>query len=139
MEAIFQSLEKIYALLDQIYSITQNQMTILLETQYAGDGLTLIEQMATYKENLTKEVEEEETIFQVVYHTQHDRIQDTGDKKRLKEAVDRIMKLKTQIMEAEHKNVLIMQDLLKRMSEPIEMPKSAKRVVAAYQNNTKKL
>lgn len=132
MEELFSTLEEITECLEQIHSITQNQMTILLETKYMGEGLDMIEQMATYKENLTTEVEEREQVFQGLYSAYRDKITEVEDKKKLKKYVDHIMKLKELIIEGEQKNVMVMQDLLRRCAERVEIPKNAQRVAEAY-------
>ena len=113
MEALFEALDAIYAHLEQIQTITQNQTVILLDTSYMGDGLDMIEQMATFKEQLTTEVEEKEAVFQGLYSKYKNDVTDVDDKKRLKDTVDSIMQIKNFIMEQEQKNVFILQDLLK--------------------------
>lgn len=132
MEALFSVLEEIQEILEQIYGITQNQMTILLETKYMGEGLDMVEQMAVYKEQLTTEVENREITFQGLYNEYHTMVIEREDKKRLKGMVDRIMQLKERIIEGEQKNVLVMQDLLRHAAERVEIPKTAKHVAEAY-------
>ena len=137
MEALFEALEAIEDLLEQIQTITQNQMTILLDSAYMGDGLDMIEQMATFKEGLTTQVETTEATFQALYSKHKVDITEAIDKKRLKDSVDHIMRLKAYIIEQEQKNVFILQDLLRRMQEPIELPKNAKQVAKAYESHKK--
>ncbi|MGL4799609.1 MAG: hypothetical protein ACRDDX_02105 [Cellulosilyticaceae bacterium] len=138
MNVLFEQLEAIKETLEQIHVITQNQMTILLETQYIGEGLDMIEQMADYKETLTTEVEKSEAVFQELYTAHKHEIQQPEDKKRLKQLVDEIMRWKTVIMEGEQKNIMVMRDLLRRCTEKVELPKNAQQVASAYKAHNKK-
>ncbi len=137
MEQLFEKLADIQEILEQILGITQNQMTILLDTQLVGDGLEIIEQMATYKETLTGEVVEAENAFQGLYQEYKETVQTVEDKRRLKRYVDDIMKLKERVIEIEQKNMMIMQDLLRRCSERVEIPKTAHEVTKLYSRMNK--
>lgn len=138
MEALFELLEKISDGLEQIHTITQNQTTILLDTKHMGEGLGMIEEMASFKEQLTTQIEVDEVAFQGMYSSCKHELVETEDKVRLKSLVDRIMKQKEYIIQGEQSNVMIMQDLLRRCAEKVEIPKSPEHVVKAYQAQNRK-
>lgn len=137
MEKLFESLNQIMELLNQIYTITGNQTTILLDSKQAGEGLDMIEEMATYKNDLTTQLEQVEVIFGQQYAEHKADIEDVEIQKLLKQTVARVLELKDKVIQLEQQNVLIMQDLLKRLTEKIEIPKKAEVVSAAYKKHSK--
>lgn len=132
MEQLFESLNRIVEYLNQIYTITQNQTTILLDSKQAGDSLNLIEEMAIYKNQITTELEKEEQTFQAQYDIHKASINDVEVQKLLKQTVSHVLALKDKVIQLEQKNVLIMQDLLKRLTEKIDIPKNSEFVTSAY-------
>lgn len=137
MEKLFESLNQIMELLNQIYTITGNQTTILLDSKQAGDGLDMIEQMAAYKNDLTTRLEQVEVVFGQQYAEYKEEIEDVEVQKLLKQTVARVLELKDKVIKLEQQNLLIMQDLLKRLTEKIEIPKKAEAVSAAYKQHSK--
>ena len=138
MEQLFKSLTHIIELLDQIYTITINQRTILLDSKNAGDGLDMIEEMATYKNELTNKLEAIEGAFQEQYAAEKENLTDIEVQKLLKQAVGQVLELKDKVIQLEQHNVLIMQDLLRRLNEKIEIPKAPGAVVHAYKQYSKR-
>lgn len=138
MEKLFESLTHIIELLSQIYTITMNQRTILLDSKNASDGLDMIEEMATYKNELTSELEAVEQTFQAQYAKKKEDLTDVEVQKLLKNAVAQVLELKDKVIQVEQQNVLIMQDLLKRLTEKVEIPKQRDQAMEAYKQNTKK-
>lgn len=138
MEELFERLNRIVEYLNQIYTITQNQTTILLDKGQTGEGIDLIEEMASYKNELTSQLEKEEQGFQEVYNQYKTTIEEVEVQKLLKQTVSHILTLKDKVIELEQKNVLIMQDLLKRLTEKVEIPKNPQFVANAYKNHGKK-
>nr|WP_307991093.1 hypothetical protein [uncultured Niameybacter sp.] len=137
MEQLFESLNRIVEYLNQIYTITQNQTTILLDSKQAGDSLNLIEEMATYKNEITTELEKEEEIFQTQYSLHKASINEVEVQRLLKQTVGHVLALKDKVIQLEQKNVLIMQDLLKRLTEKVEIPKNPEFVTMAYKKHGK--
>lgn len=137
MEQLFESLNHIVEYLNQIYTITQNQTTILLDSKQAGDSLNLIEEMATYKNEITTELEKEEEIFQTQYNLHKASINEVEVQRLLKQTVGHVLALKDKVIQLEQKNVLIMQDLLKRLTEKVEIPKNPEFVTRAYKKHGK--
>lgn len=138
MEKLFESLTHIIELLSQIYTITMNQRTILLDSKNASDGLDMIEEMAAYKNELTSELEAVEQTFQAQYAKKKEDLTDVEVQKLLKNAVAQVLELKDKVIQVEQQNVLIMQDLLKRLTEKVEIPKQRDQAMEAYKQNTKK-
>lgn len=137
MEQLFESLNRIVEYLNQIYTITQNQTTILLDSKQAGDSLNLIEEMAAYKNEITSELEKEEQIFQTQYNLHKGSINEVEVQRLLKQTVGHVLALKDKVIQLEQKNVLIMQDLLKRLTEKVEIPKNPEFVTSAYKKHGK--
>lgn len=132
MDALMGILEKIYKTLEQIYSITQNQNTILRERQFETEALELLEEMSTYKEHLTKEIEEDERLFQTSYDRFKDTLKDDFFYKDLKNKVEAILAYKEAIIACEQNNVLLMQSLARSCHERVQVPKPPQQVVKAY-------
>lgn len=137
MEQLFESLNHIIEYLNQIYTITQNQTTVLLDNKQAGESLDLIEEMATYKNEVTLELEKTEQIFQGLYNAYKGAITEPEIQKLLKQTVSHVLTLKDKVIQLEQQNVLIMQDLLRRLTEKVEIPKNPTQVTNAYKQHSK--
>ncbi|MGL4346186.1 MAG: hypothetical protein ACRCTE_13390 [Cellulosilyticaceae bacterium] len=137
MEEMLVQLEKVKDMLEQILGITQNQMTVLIEGQHSEEGLELVEQMALLKGELTTEMEEAEACFQQLYQVNRGLVQ--GDKvvALFQSKISEVFLLKDQIIAAEQKNVLLLQETLRKYVERVELPKDPKRVTEAYQKQKK--
>lgn len=112
MEVLFEYLRQIYALLEQIYTITDNQATILLAPTEENDvyadeneALDIIAQMVDYKEELTVKLFEVEDIFQKEYNKCKQRLNNKEEKivLELKGLVAAVLECKKDIVEAEAK------------------------------------
>lgn len=136
MEQLFETLGIIKGLLEQVLQITENQMTILLDRQEVSAGLDVIEEMATYKSDLTSEVEQVESVFEAQYNAYKGEVAEQGKGKLLKESVDAILKLKESIIQSEQKNVFLMQELLRGCAKQMTLQKNPAEVVNAYKVNT---
>lgn len=136
MQELLAMLNEIYALLEQISTITTNQTTILLQSrENAGEdnsALDMIESMVEYKENLITELTQKEQVFDKAYEPYKGKIKDAAYIKRFKEQVGRIMAMKTAIVEAERNNVLVMQSFAKMKEKQMSIPKAPDAVAAAY-------
>lgn len=143
MEKMLGYLGQIEELLEQIHTITLNQMTVLLslsneQTQEEDSGLDMIAQMADYKDAYTQELSTVEDQFQVCYDKDKKDLSDKMNVQRMQEAVQTILKLKEVIMEQEEKNLLLMKSHAKKKLEKVHVPQNAKEVANAYKKQQKK-
>lgn len=136
MQELLAMLNEIYALLEQISTITTNQTTILLQSREDADkdndALDMIESMVGYKEDLITELTQKEQVFDKAYEPYKGKIKDAEYIKRFKEQVERIMSMKAAIVEAERNNVLVMQSFAKMKEKQMSIPKAPDAVAAAY-------
>ena len=141
MVELLKSLEAIQDLLQQIYSITANQTTILLEQgkslEEEEEALSMLEKMVDYKEELIGLVEKQELDFENLYAQYKSQITNADDIKLFKHHVANILTKKKEIKEAEQANVAIMQGRAHRRNKQVELPKNAQQVVQAYQRMKK--
>lgn len=139
MQELLAMLNEIYALLEQISTITTNQTTILLQSREDADKdndtLDMIESMIGYKEDLITELTQKEQVFDKAYEPYKGKIKDAEYIKRFKEQVGRIMDMKTAIVEAERNNVLVMQSFAKMKEKQMSIPKAPDAVAAAYKKH----
>lgn len=139
MQNLLQMLEEIYKLLEQVSTITTNQTTILLQsredTEKANEALDMIESMVDYKEELITELANKEQIFDKAYESFKGKINDPEYIKLFKSWVERIMDMKTAIVEAERNNVLVMQSFAKMKEKQMSIPKAPDAVAAAYKKH----
>jgi hypothetical protein len=138
VEVLIQSLQGMIELLEQVLAITHNQMTVLLERNDEDECIQMLEQMVSYKENLTTQIEQKEQGFQAQYDSIKEGPLSVEQQKRLKEWVAKVLLLKDQIIEAEQKNFLLLQDASRRCATKIEIPKNPNQVVDAYKQQIKK-
>lgn len=136
MQELLTMLNEIYALLEQISTITTNQTTILLQSRKNADedndALDMIESMVDYKENLITELTQKEQVFDKAYEPYKGQIKDEKYIKCFKEQVERIMTMKKGIVEAERNNVLVMQSFTKMKEKQMSIPKAPDAAAAAY-------
>lgn len=139
MQELLAMLNEIYALLEQISTITTNQTTILLQSREDADkdsdALDMIENMVGYKEDLITDLTQKEQVFDKAYEPYKGKIKDAEYIKRFKEQVERIMDMKTAIVEAERNNVLVMQSFAKMKEKQMSIPKAPDAVAAAYKKH----
>ena len=136
MDELIKMLEQIYSLLEQISAITTNQTTILLQSKRTIDednnALDMIEDMVGYKDELIVELTIKEQIFDKAYEKYKGKITEPHYVKLFKSWVERIMTMKTSIIEAERNNVLVMQSFAKMKEKQMSIPKAPDAVAAAY-------
>lgn len=139
MQELLAMLNEIYALLEQISTITTNQTTILLQSREDADkdcdALDMIENMVGYKEDLITDLTQKEQVFDKAYEPYKGKIKDAEYIKRFKEQVERIMDMKTAVVEAERNNVLVMQSFAKMKEKQMSIPKAPDAVAAAYKKH----
>lgn len=143
MEELLGRLKQIHELLEQVEAITMNQMTVLLQPQETvekeNEALDLLDELVSYKEELTNQIQEQEAAFDEGYKRYKGEITNSKYIQLFKQEVARILELKTAIVEAEQNNVLIMQGRIKKQARALEIPKVPQSVAAAYkkqQSNT---
>ncbi|MGL4343718.1 MAG: hypothetical protein ACRCTE_00830 [Cellulosilyticaceae bacterium] len=137
MEEMLMALEQVRELLEQILGITQNQMTVLLEGQHNDECLDMVEQMAQLKGDLTTQMEQSEAQFQQLYGMHKDQIVGAQVVSFFQERIGTVLSLKDQIIAAEQKNVLLLQELLRKYVERVAIPKNPQQVTEAYQKQKK--
>lgn len=136
MDEMLDKLDQIQEMLEQILVITQNQMTVLIGGRDTDEGLDMVEQMATLKGELTTEMEQVEARFQQLYSIHKESIVGSVVSK-FQVKIGSVLKLKDEIIEAEQKNVLLLQESLRRYVQRVELPKDPKLVAEAYMKNKK--
>ena len=136
MERLIQMLEKIHELLEQIYGITSNQTTVLLESgQEAIDeeaALKMMEDMVDYKEEIISKVNQLEEQFEKEYEPYKGRINEPTYVKVFKKHVQDILDMKKNISEAERNNITILNSVMNKRSRKMNINKTAQEVSAAY-------
>ncbi len=139
MDELIKMLGHIYEILEQISTITTNQMTVLLQshetTDEASDALDMLESMVTFKEELTNELVAKEESFDKAYSKYRGKITEPAYVQLFKEWVERIMAKKKEIVDAEQNNVIIMQTLAKKKAKCMAIPKAASEVAKAYKKH----
>lgn len=136
MEEMLDKLDQIQEMLEQILVITQNQMTVLIGGRDTDEGLGMVEQMAVLKGELTTEMEQVEARFQQLYSIHKEYIVGSVVS-TFQMKIGAVLKLKDGIIEAEQKNVLLLQESLRRYVQRVELPKDPKLVAEAYMKNKK--
>jgi ATP-dependent 26S proteasome regulatory subunit len=143
MSELFEYLRRIHELLEQIYTITDNQTTILLSPmndseEEENNALDMIAQMADYKDEATKELIEAENMFQKEYDANKHLVQEAEDISELKELVTEILKRKEAIIEHEQSNLLILQARSKKKLERVHLPQNPIEASNAYKKQQKR-
>lgn len=137
MEEMLVALDTVKDMLEQILGITQNQLTVLLEGQHSEECLDIVEQMAQLKGELTMEMEQAEACFQQLYSVHKSQIVGAEVVSFFQSKIGVVLSLKDEIIAAEQKNVLLLQELLRKYVERVELPKNPKHVAEAYQKQKK--
>ncbi len=142
MEELYQRLEAIIELLEQIKTLTNNQTTVLLseETTLEEESILLdmIEQMAAYKDEMMTNLHEQEDAFQKVYGLYKESLAESPELVAIKKKVATILNLQEGIVEIEQSNLLLMQKRSKTKAEKVILPKNNAKVTEAYQKQQKK-
>ena len=140
MKILLSLLEEIYALLEQIHTITTNQTTILLQPKETNEeeniAIDLIDSMVEYKDEIIKLVTDKEKEFEDAYSPLRGKITQEDDVIMIKEAVNKVMNKKQDIVESEKDNMLIMQNLGKKKAKVTHISATANKVVTAYKKTT---
>lgn len=143
MQSLFDYLNKIQELLQQIHDITENQTTILTSSVYVDEDVTdgtlsMMEEMIDYKDELINLLTEAEQNFQGVYNAYREEIIQSKQMKLLKSEVEKVLKLKDEITKKEQKNVLLLQNQSRKRVERVEVIPNKNQVVAAYRKQQNK-
>ncbi len=142
MEELFQRLKAIIELLEQIKVLTDNQTTVLLseETSLENESgiLDLVEEMATYKDELMTGLREQEDAFQKVYSLYKEDLASSSQLEEIQKLVGYILQMQEAIVEIEQSNLLLMQKRSKIKLDKVVLPKDNAKVTAAYQKQQKK-
>lgn len=139
MEELLKMLEEIYKVLEQIQGITVNQTTILLQVDHMSEeaeGLEMLESMVAYKEEMINEVSQKEELFNSTYEEFRGKITDKAWVERFKKQVEKILRMKEKIVNAEQNNILLMQGFGKKSKEQISIQANRKTMVVAYQKQS---
>lgn len=141
MKLLNDLLEEIYTLLDQIYGITLNQATILLQpknsNEESNEAIDLLNEMVEYKEELIINVTKKEQQFEEAYNPYRGKITAEQEVEEIKILVNKIMNKKQEIVEKEKSNVLIMQNLGKKQNQVTHISPTPDKVVNAYKRTAK--
>jgi hypothetical protein len=141
MEELFEYLKHIHGLLEQIYTITDNQTTILLcETQPEedeNDSFDMLTQMADYKDEFTQELIAAENVFQQKYDECKLSLKEDKEILELKRLVQAVLERKQAIVEHEQSNLLLMQARSKKALERVYLPQNPKEAANAYKKQQK--
>lgn len=142
MNELFEYLEHIQGLLEQIYTITVNQGIVLLGIESKEEEeeqfLDMVSQMAVYKEEVTSELMASEEAFQSLYDNYKEHITDGEAVKRLQNLVKDILEKKDGVVEEEQKNLMFLQTHSKKKMERVELPQNPKEAASAYKKQQKK-
>ncbi len=141
MKILTDLLEEIYVLLDQIYGITLNQTTILLQpkesSEERNESIDLLNEMVEYKEEIITNVTKKEEEFQDKYAPYRGKITSPKEVEEIKLMVNRIMDKKQEIVEKEKNNMIIMQNLGAKKNKVTHISPTADKVVNAYKKVVK--
>jgi hypothetical protein len=143
MEKLFEYLNHIQRLLDQIFTITDNQTTILLtltgvESEAENEVLDMIAQMADYKEELTKELGIAEEAFQAYYEAHRELVAGEKHVRDMQNLVKGVLDGKQAVIEQEQKNLLLLQAHSKKKLERVQVPQNPGHAASAYRKQQKK-
>lgn len=137
---LLEKLSGIIEKLEQVNGITMNQYTVLLESissKEDEEGIDkVIGEMATYKEELINEVEQDEIEFEKAYYLVRKKIIDQDEINQLKNRVSQVIQLKEKIMENEKVNMMLVQSRLRQKNKAITIPKDPKKIVEIYKNSS---
>lgn len=136
MQSVFEYLNRIQDLLEQIDTITQNQMTILIgdkeNLEVENMALSLIEEMVECKDKAITELTIAEHAFQNTYDINKEALVESGEIKHVKEQVEKILVLKEEITRREQQNMLILHNQSNKKIEKLKVPPNSNQVAAAY-------
>lgn len=142
MKELFEYLGNIEKLLEQIYTITDNQTTVLLakmDTEEAENGaLDMIAQMADYKDELMHQLGRSEKMFQEEYDVCKNLLKEEKDILELQRLVAAVLDAKQAVVEREQSNLLLMQAASKKKLERVYVPQNATEVSNAYKKQQKR-
>lgn len=137
---LLEKLSGIIEKLEQVNGITMNQYTVLLESISSKEDEERIDkvigEMATYKEELINEVEQDEIEFEKAYYLVREKIIDQDEINQLKNRVSQVIQLKEKIMENEKANMMLVQSRLRQKNKAITIPKDPKKIVEIYKNSS---
>lgn len=136
---LLEKLSVIIEKLEQVNGITMNQYTVLLNSISSKEDEEeidkVIHEMATYKEELISEVEQDEMEFEQEYYLVREKIINQEEINQLKKRVSQVIQLKEEIMENEKANMMLVQSRLRQKNKAIAIPKDPKKIVEIYKNS----
>lgn len=134
MKELFRQLMEIDSILEQIATITMNQMTVLLHSTWENQdaSLNILEEMVSYKDELITNLIEVEALFDKRYAEQRDQVHTSKQIGEFKKCVSNILEKKEKIQELERNNMMMLQTKRQERGKRIEVPKRAQEVVRAY-------
>lgn len=137
MNTILTYLDQIESLLGQIENMTQNQTTILLHQlgNEADEGLTIIEEIVGYKDEVIQELTRIEALFQESYKNNKEALLESTLIKEIKERVARILEIKERITKQEQNNLRLLSSKVSSKPEKVEIKPSAQCVANAYKQS----
>jgi len=148
MKELFEYLKNIHELLEQIYTITDNQTTVLLapmeettneeEDSFKEESsLDMITQMSDYKEELTEQLMKAEDLFQKEYDKCKHLASSSEEVMELKRLVSGVLERKEAVVEHEQSNMLLLKSRSKRTLEVVHLPQNPIEVSNAYKKQQK--
>lgn len=134
MKELFRQLMEIDCILEQIATITMNQMTVLLQSTQEGQDevLGILEEMVSYKDELITNLVEVEALFDKRYAEQREQVHASKQIGEFKKCVSNILEKKEKIQELERNNVVVLQSKKQEREKGMKVPKGAQEVVKAY-------
>lgn len=140
MEILFNQLDKIDELLEQISVMTFNQATVLIQPNTdEEEKMNLLETMVNYKEEIINELEKVEGQFNNEYSKKREQICSNKDViVKFKERVQKILDKKQSIQEMEENNVRTLCERNSVKLEPVKISKNPNDAVAAYKKQQTK-
>ena len=131
---LFSTLESILGVATDIYTMTQNQETVIM---HGGDA-QMLSQLAGNKQQLIIRLNQLETQFQFIYEENKEIITHKEDVARLQGLVSQVVETKASIARAEEKNrrLWASKDQPKVKARPVQQPKAY--VIDQYKKYSKK-
>lgn len=137
MEALLTHLDQIKTLLEQVYAITQNQTTVLLEQDEESGVVDVLEQMFVYKSEVMNELERVEGGFQEQYAKHRESLEGTALLTELQSEVGKVLKLKEEIVAIEQRNLMLMEKRQRGLVGRVEVPLNPQKVAEAYKKHSR--
>ncbi len=125
-------LNKIIELLEQIEGITLNQQQVLCADFMEPGDLSMLEEMASNKEDIMNEVEAVEQSFEILYRQLKLNLTSKSYVAKLQERIREVLRLKDSIIRLEHTNMELMERDLQAKLGKLRVKKPAQEVANRY-------